>query len=171
MVLSSYHPLSLSPLFAFASFPFLGQVLKGPPYVNEQSGVGGLDGRLGQGSEMERQEVLWSFNGRNPHRHLLISSLKGENTGREACLGTRAGFTWNFPSAPCGLVVWLQTVPSPFAGLRALFAFEGSDFAAGIQQCKGPGLPGRRVLQAVCRPGYLRLPLAGEQTAGAPSIC
>lgn len=89
MVLDSYHPLS--PLFAFASFPFLGQVLKGPHDMNEQSGAGGLDGRRGQGSEMERQEILWSFDGRNPHMHLLISSLKGENTGREACLGPGLG--------------------------------------------------------------------------------
>lgn len=103
--------------------------------------------------------------------HLLISRLKGENAGREACLGTRAGFTQNFSSAPYGLVVRLQTVPLPFTGLRALFSFEGSDVAAGIQQCKRPGLPGRWVLQAVCRPGYLHLPLAGEQAAGAPSIC
>lgn len=37
---------TLSLRFAFASFPFLGQVLKGPHNMNEQRGVGGLDGRL-----------------------------------------------------------------------------------------------------------------------------
>lgn len=186
--------LSSSPSFSTwsCSFSLLGQVLKRPHSMNKQGGVVGMGGwgwdrRTGDSVETGWEEptacvsacvAVWV------HTH-----FKSCRWGQIDCWDTRGPVYGPWLALPeishgphmawlpfLSLAASLQTLYPLLPALalymlKSLFTFKGSDFAAGIQQCKRPSLPDCWVLQAVCRPSDLHFPLAWKQTAGAPSVC